>query len=601
MTRWTGWMTAGCAAVMLASPVPTRAEEPAAPHFTNVAAEAGLSGINGGRCKWADVTGDGLPDLLLLGAVGATADNVRLLRATRTPAGAITFVDDTEKSGLNQRRSGEKSGRITSLLLAGDVDNDGDLDLYSGVWCNFEQPKVDAKAQKLVLDDQGRPVMTETDHGQRSEILLNDGAGHFTILPDSGVGGHTETVACATFLDYDRDGVLDLFVGNWYRAYGVSLECYPDRLYRGKGDGHFEEVTEAVGLMTGREPGKADSSRPTFGASAADWNDDGWPDLLVCSYGRQWNRLWANQGDGKFVDVAPRTTFDGDAEREDRVRGEPPFRANGNTFDCPSIDFDNDGDMDVFLAEITHSWAGPSSDRSSLLVNQGAERNWEFARVEDRGIARPHDELNWNQGDIHAGWLDADNDGLPDLLLASSDYPDRQILRVFRQTAEHRFEDVTTAAGIEWMNGTQPSVADFDGDGDGDIVLGTTNTRLTAEQQKDRVLQLALWRNDVGQTRAWLVVRLVGKGAGGSNRGAVGARVRVTDGGVTRTRWVMSGLGHAGHQDEAGLCFGLGDTKGPVQVEIRWPDAAGTVTQLKDVLVSRAVIVEEGKDGWRER
>ena len=115
------------------------------------------------------------------------------------------------------------------------------------------------------------------------------------------------------------------------------------------------------------------------------------------------------------------------------------------------------------------------------------------------------------------------------------------------------------------------------------------------------MLQLALWRNDVGQTRAWLAVRLVGKGAGGSNRGAVGARVRVTDGGVTRTRWVMSGLGHAGHQDEAGLCFGLGDTKGPVQVEIRWPDAAGTVTQLKDVPVSRAVIVEEGKDGWRER
>ncbi len=578
MRTWLLLLTLACA-------FPAWADEP---YFSNVAQDCGLGGVDGVRNKWADIDGDGLPDLLLLTGLAAAKGNIRVLRAVRGPGPHPTFTDVTAASGLQDR--------IATLLLAGDVDNDGDVDLFCGVYCNFEQPKVESG--KVVTDAQGRPVPVESDHGGRSAILLNDGTGAFTPVSDAGVDRPTTTLAAATFVDFDRDGFLDLYTGSWYRAYGVSYECYPDRLYRGLGDGRFEDVTGKAGLLTQPGVGQADSSRPTYGVSACDWNGDGAPDLLVCSYGRQWNRLWQNLGNGTFADVGPETTFDGDAVREDPVRHEPPFRANGNTFDCPARDFDNDGDVDVFLAEITHSWAGPSSDRSTLLVNQGAEAGFRFVRDEKRGLDRPHPGPDWNQGDIHAGWLDFDNDMLPDLLLASSDYPDRQILRLFRQKPDHSFEDATTRAGIEWANGTQPSLADFDRDGDVDIVLGNTHMRLTEEQRKAQPLGQALWRNEVGAANGWLGVVL--QGGKGSNRGAAGARVRVTAGGVTQTRELLSGQGHAGHQDAPELIFGLAANAEAERVEVRWPDAAGSVTVLERVPARRWITIEQGMEGWRE-
>jgi hypothetical protein len=549
------------------------------PRIRDVARDWGLPDGEVGRAAAVDLDGDGWPDLV-------AACGRRAWRNAPAPDGTgRRFVDVTAETGL----APTKDARAADVLAWGDVDGDGDVDCFYGRNRDF------ADKPEGVDDD-----------GQRSEIRLNDGKGRFATAKDSGVGAHAETTCAATFLDFDRDGVLDLYVGNWYVRYGKGLECFPSRLYRGKGDGTFEEVTEKAGMLGVEEPGRSDSRRPVYGVTSTDWDGDGDADLLVCAYGRQWNVLWRNDGGGRFTDVGEATGFDGDADRsgvypkEARenprlkdLEDEKPFRSNGNTFDAAVADFDGDGDVDVFLAEITHWWAGPSSDRSTLLVNLGAKEAYRFSR-EERGIARKHADARWNQGDIHAGWLDLGNDGLPDLFVASSDYPDDQRLRFFRQGPDHAFTDVTEALGVDWTNATQPTVADYDRDGTQDVFLGNSNMRATAEQVKARVLRGALFAQAGGGH--WLRLTLAGLGKGHSNVSAIGARVTVRAGDVVAVREVMGSRGHAGHHDELALTFGLGPHAVADSVEVRWPDAKATVQRLSKVEADRGYRLVEGGD-----
>ena len=133
---------------------------------------------------------------------------------------------------------------------------------------------------------------------------------------------------------------------------------------------------------------------------------------MFLTYGRQANRLWRNNGDGTFTDVAVETTFDGDDIRNGKVLPGmpqfPPWMVHGNNFDCAVADFNCDGNMDCFLGEICHWWAGPSCDKSMLLVNRGPKHKYKFLRDPGR-IFRRHDDPQWNEGDISVGWLDVGN------------------------------------------------------------------------------------------------------------------------------------------------------------------------------------------------
>lgn len=554
-----------------------------APAFLDLARAAGLPEFEAKRAAAVDLDGDGKADLVF--------NSGARVFMNRTEQNRLTFVETTKEAGLAPATGPIPApGRGAEVLTWGDVDGDGDIDCFYGRYCDF------AAAAKSKNDD-----------GLRSEIYLNDGTGRFTKKDGSGVGAHAETTATATFFDYDLDGVLDLYVGNWYIRYGEGLECFPSRLYHGVGDGTFVEVTEAAGMLGVEEPGRRDSRRPVYGVTATDWNGDGRPDLLVCAYGRQWNVLWRNEGGGKFTDVAEATTFDGDLDRsgvypkEARenprlkdLEDEKPFRSNGNTFDAAVADFDADGDMDVFLAEITHWWAGPSSDRSALLVNRGKDAGFAFAR-EERGIVRPHKDAHWNQGDLFAGWLDVGNDGLLDLFVASGDYPDEQRLRLYVQKPDHSFAEDAERLGLRWVNCAQPTVADFDLDGRADLCLGTTNVRLSPEVAKSRTLAPAVFlqTGTAGGGRG-LRLLLEGAGKGHANRSAIGARVTARLGPVTAVREVMGCRGHAGHQDEFALTFGLGSAAGKASLEVRWPNAEGTVQRVGGVDVGRTYRLREG-------
>ena len=595
-------LSLSCAGARPERSADARVEPLEPPFFVDAAAALGLDKYPARRVALVDVDGDGWLDVFVLDA-HKKRPALRLLLSRPRTDGGRTLVDFTRSSGL----LAPAGRRFPNFVLFGDVDGDGDMDAFLSRYCDFERPKVEKG--KIVRDRDGKPIPALADDGLRCEILLNDGRGVFEALADSGVGEPPATTSAACFVDFDNDGLLDLFVGNWYRAYGVGLEAYPDRLYRGLGGGRFEDVTEKVGMLVSGKPGERDAPRPTYGVTHLDYNNDGWQDLLVCAYGRQWNVLWESKAGKRFEDVARRTHVDGDAdtsgvypeevkkfwkkrfghERED----EKPFRSNGNTFDAACEDFDNDGDVDVFLGEICHWWAGSSSDRSMLLENLGRAGNYVFERDATR-MERKHPGKRWNEGDLHVGWLDFDNDGLLDLVIASGDYPDGQFLRLFRQGPKGVFTDVTEECGFDWEGCGGVSFGDFDRDGDVDILVGRSFARLPKEKTEGKTPRAALFLNEVGDRNHWLGVFLRGRGAGGSNSFGIGCRVIVKSGDLVQMRELKGGAGHCGHQNPPEALFGLGRRSKVDWVEVRWADAAHTVQRFTDVPVDRYIRIREG-------
>jgi enediyne biosynthesis protein E4 len=577
-------------------------------YFVNIAPAIGMGEIGAQRAVFVDLNSDGWLDAVL--------DKSRVFMSESDPGmpGGRKMVEATEGCGLNITREGAPGAdgvpvvetRPVNVLIFADIDNDGDKDAYSAVICDFLKPAVD-QAGNIQLDENGQVVYAVPDAGWRSEIFINDGTGHFTVKEGSGVDLNPATTYAGAFLDCDKDGMLDLFEGNWYKAYGITYECYQSRGYKGFGNGIFEDATDMWGLTTSDVPEDHNSSKPVYGVTHTDWNNDGWQDIMVMSYGREWNLLWEGGPEG-FTEVSAETHYDGDDDRsgiyppEANRPPEQPFRSNGNTFDCTVADFDNDGDIDGFTGEIHHWWAGSSSDSSTFLINGGAANNWVFTRSM-MGIVRQHElagATQWNEGDLHTGAIDFDNDGLLDLLIGSSDYPDGQFLRLYKQQPDHTFVDITPEAGFNWEGCGGLSIADFDRDGDEDIVVGQSFMRLSAEQIAGRVRQAALFQNQSQSNgNHWLGVLVEGNmredsaTGSGANRSGIGARIYATCGDTTRIRELLGGAGHCGHQNPPEAHFGLGASTVIDKLEIHWPDIDGTVDTFENVPVDCFIKIDQ--------
>ncbi|RYX86453.1 CRTAC1 family protein [bacterium] len=551
---------------------------PTNPMFVDVAAQHGVASDNSARTQLIDVDGDTWPDLVIGGSP------FRLLLSKPLPEGGRTFVDGTKASGLGDRDH--------SLMLWGDVNGDSHLDMVSIVTQNADQYKKSP---------------------QSPAVYLGDGKGHFKRQKRSGleIQHHTATHG-AVLCDLDLDGKLDIALGNQYD--GASLEAQPMRVFQGNGRGRFVDVTGLWGFPTHTVvPGAAHAPRPLYGLTAADVDNDGFPELLGAAYGRQWNTLWKRLPASPFYDdMAANYGLDGDSIRHGRYsqavkdsqkkqgierEDELPFRTGGNNFSIVPADFDGDGDLDVFTAAITHWWAGDSSDLSCLLINRLEtrhepffERQLEILGTADtetgrldrpgRGLVRDHTgqtPTNWNQGDLQAHWADMDNDGLLDLLVCESDYPQNR-LRLFMQQPDHSFAERDREFGLNWPNCPGVALGDYDGDGDIDIIATGSTTRWPQARPK---AALALLENRLAPTtNGWLKVRLVGNGVT-ANANATGARVTlVTSDGRTQTRDVSGPYGHWAAQTEPGeVHFGLG-TATVTSLKITWPDAKRTQTTV---------------------
>ena len=469
-------------------------------------------------------------DRLYRNDLETAADGTRRLR----------FTDVTGEAGIAARGYGMG-------VAAGDIDNDGWTDIY--------------------LTRFGPNVM-----------LRNRGDGTFEdVTAHSGAGNEAWGVP-ASFFDYDRDGWLDLFVGN-YLNYTLAghTQCYdragapdycapetsrphPDVLYRNRGDGTFEDVTAAAGL--------AGAFGPALGAAAADFDGDGWTDIFVANDQRE-NQLWMNRGDGTFANRA--------------LAAGAALGAGGNAkadMGVDAGDFDNDGDEDLFITEL-------SGQGSTLYVNDGAglfrERSAAF------GIRAP--SLPYTG--FGTAWIDIDNDGWLDIVAVNGAVvlnfetfgPDNpfaldQRNQVFRNLGGARFEAATDRAGpvfdlSEVSRGA--AFGDIDNDGDTDVLVANAAG------------PVRLLLNQVGNRRRWIGLRLVG---GDPPRDRVGAVVEVirSDGATLRRR-ARSDASFASANDPRVL-VGLGESADVSHVRVSWPD--GSVEEWPAPAAGRYTTLTEG-------
>jgi enediyne biosynthesis protein E4 len=526
--------------------------------FTDIAAHAGLTepviygGVDtksyivevvGCGVAFTDFDNDGWLDLFVLsgtrlegGPAGATN---RLYKNNRNG----TFTDVTAKAGLV--RSG-----WASAVTVGDYDNDGFDDLFV------------------------------TYYGQ-NVLYHNNGDGTFTdVTEKAGLRqpGVRYGSGC-TWVDHDRDGHLDLFVATYLNASletlpkrganadcrwkGVPVNCGPRglppgsvQLFRNNGDGTFTDVSRASGVAA------ASGSYPMT-AVAADYDNDGWPDIYVaCDSTPSW--LFRNQHDGTFREEALER---GIALSEDGMEQAGMGLAIG--------DYDLDGNIDVFK---THF-----ADDTNVLYRNDGKGNFDDVTIR-AGIGVETRYVGWG-----AGMVDLDNDGHPDLFVVTGSvypevermlpaYPFRTPRLVFRSLGDGRFEELIEEAGpgvVAAHTSRGCAFGDFDNDGDVDVLVANMNE------------PPSLLRNDVTGNGRWLKVLLQGVQ---SNRSAIGARVIARYGGRVQAQDVTAQASFYSANDRR-LHFGLGAATS-ADLTIRWPN--GATENLPRVAANHLVVVREG-------
>src|ERR1700689_1434 len=525
--------------------------------LVDVTAQAGIhfrhsNGAYGGKllpetlgagCAFLDYDGDGWQDILLVSGTDwpghrrehkSEPSTLKLYRNNRNG----TFSDVTQSAGLHVEMYGMG-------VAVGDYDNDG------------------------------LPDVLITCVGQ-NRLFKNTGKGTFVdVTKSSGLGGRQALSTSALWFDFDRDGLLDLFVCNyvkWSPEHDVfcSLDgkhksyCTPEAyrgetcwLFRNRGNGTFEDVTASSGIF--------DSSSKSLGVAMLDYDRDGWPDLLVTN-DTQPNKLYRNQRNGTFKDVAVDAGIAFSAEGSARA---------GMGVDV--ADFTNSGAPGVAITNFDNEMIG--------LYRMSGKSFEDIAPQSGVGVA------SRNSLGFGCSFLDVNLDGWLDFAVANGhiDEPVRNIRgnvgyaqppQLFLNTGKGNFHDVAADVGGSF---DQPKVGrglaygDFDRDGDLDLLITTNNG------------PAYLYRNDQLAGNRSIRFRLVGTK---SNRDAIGARVRVFAGGLTQSRLVKGGSSYLS-QSELPVTFGLEKHDRIERVVIDWP--SGRSEEFKNLSAGRVYECTEGK------
>jgi hypothetical protein len=536
-------------------------------HFVDVAAAAGLHApvIYGGveskkyileatgcGCAFLDYDNDGWIDIFLLSGTRLEGDppgaTNRLYKNNRDG----TFTDVTEKAGL-------KAVGWASGVCIGDYNNDG----FEDIFCTYF-------GQNRLYRNNGDGTFTDVT---KAAGLSND-------QPRWGAG--------CSFLDYNRDGHLDLFVSNYVRFSfehapvpgenvncnwkGVPVECGPrglptgrHSLYRNNGDGTFTDVSQQSGIANATE---------CYGMTvvAADLDEDGWTDILVACDSTP-SLLFMNNHDGTFREEG---VLRGVALSDDGMEQAGMGVGVG--------DYDLDGHLDLFK---THF----AEDANGLYHNDGKGNFDDLTRSSRLAVDTRY--ICWG-----AGIVDLDNDGYPDLFMVTGNvypeverklpqYPNKSPRAVFRNLGNRTFEELGAEAGpgvTDAHCSRGCAFGDFDNDGDIDILIVNLNE------------PPSLLRNDMKGKQNWIKVKLEGVK---SNRSAIGARVLAHYGGKVQAQAVLSQSSFYSSSDTR-LHFGLGGSAS-VDLDIYWPN--GLHEKYKELPANQLVTLREGagivkNKGW---
>jgi len=547
---------------------PKSSGKPFDAQFTDVAKEAGLhapiiyGGVdtkkyileaNGCGCAFLDYDNDGWLDIFLLSGTrleGAPREATnRLFKNNRDG----TFTDVTEKAGL--RATGWGNG-----VCIADYNNDG----FDDIFCTYF-------GQNRLYRNNGDGTFTDVT---RQAGLWNEG-------PDRWGAG------CA-WVDYNRDGHLDLFVSNYIQFSfehapvpgenstcnwkGIPVNCGPrglppgrHLLYHNNGNGTFTDVTKQAGIAAANE---------SYGMTvvAADFDEDGWPDIFVACDSTP-SLLFMNNHDGTF--------------REEGIMRGVALSDDGMEQAGMGVgigDYNLDGHLDLFTTHFI-------GDTCGFYKNDGKGSFDEVTRLTKVGVETRF--TSWG-----TGIFDFDNDGFPDVLFVTGSvypeverklpqYPYKTPRVVFRNLGTGEFEEIESGAGqglIERRSSRGCAFGDFDNDGDMDVLIVNMNE------------PPSLLRNDVKVRRNWLKVKLEGVK---SNRSAIGARVLVHFGGKVQAQAVTSQASYYSCNDPR-LHFGLGNAA-VADIDVYWPN--GLHEEYKKVPANQLITLREGSGivpnrGW---
>ena len=543
-----------CGAAAATPALDTFAQKDIGFRLTDVTASSGLlfrhnSGTFGGKllpetmgsgCAFVDYDADGWPDILLVNGMDwpghkRQRSTLRLYKNNRNGR----FTDVTRAAGLDVELYGMG-------VAVGDYNNDGFADIL--VTCV----------------------------GQ-NRLFRNTGNGTFVdVTMAAGLGGRGAFSTSALWFDYDRDGLLDLFVCNYVkwtpeRDVFCSLDgklksyCTPEAyrgdtcwLFHNRGNGTFEDVTAKCGIF--------DTSSKSLGVTMIDSDIDGWPDLLVAN-DTQPNKLYRNLRNGTFRDVAVEAGLAFSTEGKARA---------GMGVD--SGDFDNSGTPGVAVTNFDNEMIGLYRPQGRGLFEDVALRS---------GIGAP----SRNSLGFGCTFADLDLDGDLDLIVANGHIDETvrnirgnvgyaQPPHLFLNQGNGTFRDAASEAGPEFARprvGRGLACGDFDRDGDVDILLTTNNG------------PAALFRND--QSASSRSVRFHLRGTT-SNRDAIGATVRIFHGGTSQSRLVKSGSSYLS-QSELPVTFGVASRDHIDRVVVSWPN--GRTEEFKNVATGKAYECVEGK------
>lgn len=522
--------------------------------LTDVTSGAGLefhhnSGAYGGKllpetlgsgCAFLDYDADGWQDILLINGMDWAGhkrgrSTLKLYRNNRNG----TFTDVTRSAGLDVEMYGMG-------VAVGDYNNDGFPDILI------------------------------TCVGQ-NHLFKNTGKGRFVdVTEKSGLGGRKALSTSALWFDFDRDGQLDLFVCNyvkWSPEHDVfcSLDgkhksyCTPEAyrgatcwLFHNRGDGSFEDITAKSGVF--------DSSSKALGVAMLDYDQDGWPDLLVAN-DTQPNKLYRNQRNGTFKDVGMEAGIALSTEGKARA---------GMGVDVG--DFNNSGSTGIAITNFDNEMMG--------LYRASGKSGFQDVATQS-GIGLP----SKNSLGFGCAFFDADLDGYLDLAVANGHIDDTvrnirgnvgyaQPPQLFLNNNNGAFRDVAAEVGSGFSQakvGRGLAYGDFDRDGDLDLLITTNNG------------PAYLYRNDQSAGNRSIRFRLLGTK---SNRDAIGAEVRIESGGVRQSRLVKSGSSYLS-QSELPVTFGLGRRDQIDRVLIQWP--SGQNEEYKNLAAGKAYECLESK------
>lgn len=534
--------------------------EPLGVKFANVAQASGLTAntiygdehknrylleTTGTGAAFIDYDNDGWQDIFLVNGtrLDGVSPNLKVTNRLYRNRGDGTFADVTEKAGLVRTGWGQS-------VCVGDYDNDGNDDLFVSSF-------------------------------GKNALYKNNGNGTFTELAEkAGVANNrTRWGSGCAFVDYDRDGLLDLFVASYidldlktaplpetgpclYK--GVMVACGPpgltggvNTLYRNNGNGSFTDVSEKSGIT---------KSNGTYGLGVlvADFDNDAWPDIYVANDSAP-AALYHNNTDGTFTDVG--------------IEAGCAFSMDGKSqagMGVSAGDYDRDGWLDIFKT----NFAG---DTSTLYRNTGKAVFDDVTFQAGMGLYTRW--LGWG-----CGFVDVDNDGWPDVFLVNghvypevekltteAGYAQRKVL--YRNLQNGRFADVSEQAGeaVTQPNASRGAAfADYDNDGDVDVLINSVNG------------PPELLRAESSNQNNWIKIKTIGTK---SNRDGIGARLKCVTADGSQIDEVRSG-GSYYSQNDLRVHFGVGKNQRVKTIEIRWP--SGQVETLNDLAVNQLITVKEG-------